>query len=103
VRAREVDAAARDVLRQRGFDGTFKHALGHGVGFAAIDHDAHPRIHPKSTEVLEPGMVFNIEPAIYLDGTTGMRHCDVVALTSSGPQVLTPFQAEMEELVLADR
>jgi Xaa-Pro dipeptidase len=89
------------VIRQRGFSGTFKHALGHGVGFAAIDHDAHPRIHPKSTEVLEPGMVFNIEPAIYLDGITGMRHCDVVALTDSGPQVLTPFQAEVEALVLA--
>jgi Xaa-Pro aminopeptidase len=102
VRAQDVDAAARDVLRRHGFGGAFKHALGHGVGFAAIDHDAHPRIHPKSTEVLEAGMVFNIEPAIYLEGITGMRHCDVVALTGSGPQVLTPFQAGMEELILAE-
>jgi Xaa-Pro aminopeptidase len=99
VRAQIVDAVARDVLRRRGFAGACKHAIGHGVGFAAIDHYAHPRIHPRSTELLQPGMVFNIEPAIYLDGTTGLRHCDVVSLTERGPEVLTEFQGEMDDLV----
>jgi Xaa-Pro aminopeptidase len=43
--------------------------------------------------VLETGMVFNVEPAIYLEGYGGIRHCDMVALTSHGVEELTPFQA----------
>ena len=101
VRASEVDRAARDVLRARGFGDQFKHATGHGVGFAAIDPHARPRIHPKSEDVLDVGMVFNVEPAIYLDGDCGLRHCDVVAVTEGGVEVLTPFQARIEELVVA--
>jgi hypothetical protein len=55
VRASAVDRAARQVLHNRGFGPEFKHAIGHGVGFAAIDHNARPRIHPVSDDVLEPG------------------------------------------------
>jgi Xaa-Pro aminopeptidase len=91
VRAMEVDAAARDVLEQHGFGGAFKHSAGHGVGFAAADPNALPRIHPASPDVLEEGMTFNIEPAIYIEGVGGMRHCDVVACTSSGADVLTDY------------
>ncbi len=98
--ASEVDRAARDVLRGRGFEKEFKHSTGHGVGFSAIAHDALPHIHPKSDEVLEAGMVFNVEPAVYIEGWGGMRHCDVVAVGPSGVELLTPFQASLEELVL---
>ncbi len=100
VRASEVDHAARDVLCRHGFEKEFKHATGHGVGFAAIAQNALPRIHPKSGELLETGMVFNVEPAIYIDGWGGMRHCDMVAVTTSGVELLTPFQASMEALAL---
>ena len=96
----EVDHAARERLRSRGFEKEFRHATGHGVGLAAIHHDARPRIHPLSPDVLEAGMVFNVEPAIYEDGWGGIRHCDVVAVTASGAEVLTPFQARIEELSL---
>jgi len=89
--ASEVDKAARDVLKRHGFGSEFKHATGHGVGFAAADPDALPRIHPLSPDILEAGMTFNIEPAIYFDGYGGMRHCDVVACTDSGVEVLTDF------------
>lgn len=91
VRAKEVDAAARNVIAKHGFAGGLKHSTGHGVGFAAADPDALPRIHPRSPDLLEVGMTFNIEPAIYIEGTGGMRHCDVVACTSSGVEVLTDF------------
>ena len=70
-----------------------------GVGFAAIDHNAPPRLHPKSPDVLEEGMVFNVEPAAYFPNECGMRHCDMVAVTSTGSQVLTPFHQTIEELV----
>jgi Xaa-Pro aminopeptidase len=70
---------------------TEKHVLGHGVGFAAANAKGRPRIHPASPDVLEAGMTFNVEPAIYFDGYGGMRHCDVVAVTATGVQVLTKF------------
>ena len=89
--AKDVDGAARRVLERAGFGAEFKHATGHGVGFAAADANALPRIHPESPDVLQAGMTFNIEPAIYLDGEGGMRHCDVVACTEAGAEVLTRF------------
>jgi Xaa-Pro aminopeptidase len=95
VRAADVDAAAREVIRQHGFAKEFPHSLGHGVGFAAISANAHPRIHPRSDEVLETGMTFNIEPAIYIHGYGGARHCDMVAVTNNGMELLTDFQGEL--------
>jgi Xaa-Pro dipeptidase len=98
VLAREVDRAARDVLRQRGFGNYFRHGTGHGVGFAAIDHNARPRLHPASNDVLEAGMVFNVEPAVYLEGKGGVRQCEMVAVHRGGAELLTPFQNRLAEL-----
>lgn len=101
VRAAGVDHSARRTLAEHGFgDEYFRHSTGHGVGLAAIDHTARPRLHPKSDDVLEEGMVFNVEPAIYVDGYGGIRHCDVVTVTAHGMELLTPFQASVEELEL---
>ncbi|HWH71864.1 MAG TPA: M24 family metallopeptidase, partial [Candidatus Sulfotelmatobacter sp.] len=97
----EVDHAAREVLAERGFGKEFKHPTGHGVGFAAISHNAQPRLHPASPDVLETGMVFNVEPAIYIEAYGGLRHCDMVAVTKTGAELLTPFQAELEDLVIS--
>ena len=66
IAAAEVDRAAREVLAQHGYMNEFTHQTGHGVGFDAISHNSRPRLHPKSPDVLEAGMVFNIEPAVYL-------------------------------------
>lgn len=95
VPARQVDRAARSVLEERGFGPQFKHGLGHGVGFAAANANGRPRINPASPDVLEAGMTFNIEPAIYFDGYGGMRHCDVVAVTTSGDEV---FDAVLRDI-----
>ena len=91
VPACDVDRAARDVMRAHGFGDAFKHSTGHGVGFAAANVNALPRIHPHSPDVLEEGMTFNVEPAAYFDGYGGMRHCDVVAVTSESARVFTEF------------
>jgi len=101
MRAKDVDARARDVLTERGFGEAFKHGLGHSVGFTAIDHNAPPRLHPASPDRLEEGMVFNIEPAIYLEGIGGMRHCDMVAVTDNGAELLTPFQNDLESMIIS--
>lgn len=101
TRASEVDRATREILAAHGLEKQFTHSTGHGVGFVAISANARPRLHPKSDEILESGMVFNVEPAVYIEGLGGIRHCDVVAVTGSGAEVLTPFQQGMEDLVIA--
>src|SRR5205823_794078 len=101
VSAADVDRAAREILRKHGFNKEFKHGTGHGIGFVAIDHAAIPRLHPKSPDLLEPGMVFNIEPAVYVEGWGGARHCDTVTLTENGVEVLTDFQSNPTELIVS--
>jgi Xaa-Pro aminopeptidase len=91
VPACDVDRAARDVMSAHGLGDAFKHSTGHGVGFAAANANALPRIHPHSPDVLEVGMTFNVEPAAYFDGYGGMRHCDMVTVTSEGATVFTDF------------
>lgn len=94
VPAKQVDHAVRSVMEQRGFGKAFKHATGHGVGFAAANGAGHPRIHPLSPDVLQEGSTFNLEPAAYFEGYGGMRHCDMVAVTAKGARVLTDFGEE---------
>jgi Xaa-Pro aminopeptidase len=100
AKAMAVDAAVRSVLEDRGFGSGFKHSTGHGVGFSAIDHSAVPRLHPRSPDTLGAGMIFNIEPAIYIEGFGGIRHCNMVALREGGPEILTPFQDQLEEMII---
>jgi Xaa-Pro aminopeptidase len=97
---REVDAAARASLTTSGFGAEFKHQTGHGVGFNGISGLDSPSLHPLSDDALATGMCFNIEPAIYIDGFGGYRHCDVLALDSDGPQELSPYLAIPEELTV---
>lgn len=87
----DVDLAVRSVMKEHGLGEAFKHAAGHGVGFAAANPNGIPRIHPLSRDVLKAGMTFNVEPAAYFDGYGGMRHCDLVAVTDDGAKVLTQF------------
>lgn len=87
----EVDRATRSVMKSHGFGEAFKHAAGHGVGFAAANPNGRPRIHPLSPDVLEDGMTFNLEPAVYFESYGGMRHCDVVAVSAEGAHVITDF------------
>lgn len=86
VAAAEVDAAARDFLKSTGFADEFVHSLGHGVG---LDVHEKPALSSLSAETLEPGMVFTIEPGIYLEGEAGARHEEMVLLTREGPVVLS--------------
>jgi Xaa-Pro aminopeptidase len=87
VRVREVDAAARKVLRKSGLGRYFTHSTGHGVGLEI--HEA-PRVAAAQSEVLQPGMVITIEPGVYFPGKWGVRIEDMVAVSENGCEVLTP-------------
>ncbi len=89
ARARDADAAARRVLEQAGYGEAFKHGLGHGVGYQAINHGAAPILHPASDAVLRAGMVHNVEPAVYLDGQGGLRLNDNVVVRPDGADLLS--------------
>ena len=90
--AKEIDAAARDLIARRGFRDRFGHGLGHGVGLAVHEF---PRLSPQSDDLLEPGMVVTVEPGIYLPGRFGVRVEDMVLVTSTGYELLTGTTREM--------
>ncbi len=84
--AAEVDRAARQVIENAGFGEYFGHALGHGIGLEV--HEA-PYVGSASKDILRAGMVFTIEPGIYLPGKGGVRVEDMVYLAADGPRILT--------------
>ena len=87
----EVDEAARKVLRKEGLGRYFTHSTGHGVGLEI--HEA-PRVAAGQKEVLQPGMVITVEPGVYFPGKWGIRIEDMVVVTETGCDNLTPTSKE---------
>ncbi len=86
VLARVVDAAARNVIAEAGFAEYFVHRTGHGMG---VEGHEPPYITSTSDTVLDVGMVFSIEPGIYLPGRFGIRLEDIVILREDGPEIFS--------------
>ena len=86
VKACDVDAAARSLIDEAGYGEYFMHRTGHGLG---VEVHEPPYITATSQDVLQEGMVFSIEPGIYLPGRFGIRLEDIVILRADGPEILS--------------
>ncbi len=88
---KEADSIARQVIEEAGYGKHYGHGLGHGVGLAVHEK---PGVGRLSEDVLQPGMVFTIEPGIYLPGWGGVRIEDIVVMREDGVEVLTQASKE---------
>lgn len=82
----QADSSARTIIEKAGYGGAFGHALGHGIGLAP--HEL-PRLGPGSTEPLTAGMVFTVEPGIYLPGWGGVRIEDTLMMENGKAKLLS--------------
>ena len=89
----EIDAVARRVITKGGYGPQFTHRLGHGVG---IDCHEPPDNSASDHTVARPGMVFSVEPGVYLPGKFGVRVEDLVLVTETGCEVLNKYTKEMQ-------
>ena len=80
------DAYARDLIDQAGYAENFGHSLGHGIGLYVHEY---PRLAKGAEGVLEDGMIFSVEPGIYITGWGGVRIEDLVVLENGVPRVIT--------------
>ncbi len=95
VRAEEVDAEARQVIDRAGYGEYFVHRTGHGMG---LEIHEEPSIVEGNQLVLKPGMVFTVEPGIYLPGKGGVRIEDNVVVTETGSETLTTLPRDLIRL-----
>lgn len=93
--SREVDAAQRRLVESRPELGRCLHGAGHAIGLAV--HEP-PFLVPRTDTPLEEGMIFTIEPGIYLAGTGGIRLEDDVVVRADGPEVLSSLPLELVEV-----
>jgi Xaa-Pro aminopeptidase len=83
------------VIAEAGYGEHFGHWLGHGIGLEV--HEG-PAVRPNSDAVLRPGMVFTVEPGVYLPGWGGVRIEDDVLVTPEGCEVLTRLPRDLESM-----
>lgn len=95
VTAGDVDEAARSVLRRAKLDRYFTHSTGHGVG---LEIHEPPRLGRNQQEKLQAGMVVTIEPGVYIAERGGIRIEDMVLVTDTGCDILTPVDKQLVEI-----
>jgi len=93
VRFCDIDFAARSVIEEAGYGQYFTHRTGHAIGLEVHDFGD---VSSVNEAVLEPGMIFSIEPGIYLTGNLGVRIEDLVLVTENGCEVLNKVSKELK-------
>ena len=93
VRFCDIDKTARDIIEQAGFGDKFTHRLGHSLG---IECHEYGDVSSVNENTVEEGMIFSIEPGIYIDGDVGVRIEDLVLVTQNGVEILNHYSKELE-------
>ncbi len=89
----ELDLTARNLITDQGYGPNFNHRLGHFIG---LNEHEFGDVSSVNTQKAEPGMIFSIEPGIYLTDNTGVRIEDLVLVTEEGCEVLNHYPKELE-------
>jgi Xaa-Pro aminopeptidase len=97
VSAGEVELATVRLAEELGVADKLRHHVGHSIGLEP--HEA-PFLDRGDDAVLEPGMVFTIEPGVYFPELGGFRHSDTVLVTEDGNRVMTPYPRELKDLII---
>ncbi len=87
----ELDKIARDYIDKKGYGQYFIHSLGHGVG---LDIHEYPYVSFKNEDIIQEGMVFTIEPGVYIEGFGGVRIEDMCLVAKDGAEVLTTIKKD---------
>lgn len=87
-----LDRIARESIEASGYGLYFNHRLGHGLG---MDIHEYPSVHGRNEDLLRAGMVFTIEPGIYVPAVGGVRIEDDVLVTPDGVDVLTSYPKQL--------
>ncbi|MFA9399316.1 MAG: M24 family metallopeptidase [Clostridiaceae bacterium] len=93
VKFSDIDKAARSYIEEKGFSKYFTHRTGHSIG---IDVHDLGDVSSANNEIVQPGMIFSIEPGIYLQGDIGVRIEDLVLVTEDGCEVLNKYSKELK-------
>lgn len=93
IRFCDVDAAARDYITEQGYGKYFTHRTGHSTGIEVHDYGD---VSAVNKDILKPGMIFSIEPGIYLSGKVGVRIEDLVLVTKDGCEILNKVSKELK-------
>lgn len=96
ITAKEVDIASYQVFNKAGYGDYVNHRIGHGLGLS--EHEE-PYLRFDNDLILEEGMVYTIEPGIYVPGLGGYRHSDTVILTRTGSESITCYPRDIEHLL----
>lgn len=93
VRFCDIDRAAREVIEKKGYGKYFTHRTGHNIG---IEVHEFGDVSSVNEDILKPGMIFSVEPGIYLLGKCGVRIEDLVLVTENGVEVLNSYTKELQ-------
>ncbi|HKW69768.1 MAG TPA: Xaa-Pro peptidase family protein, partial [Candidatus Dormibacteraeota bacterium] len=97
VPAGEVELATVPLAEELGVAGNLRHHVGHSIGLEG--HEA-PFLDRGDDAVLEPGMVFTVEPGVYINELGGFRHSDTVVITEDGCRSMTDYPRELKDLII---
>ena len=92
----KVDEAVRKVYDELNLWPYWRHHIGHALGI--LGHEA-PFLDLGDDTIMQPGMVFSVEPGLYVEGLGGFRHSDTLVVTETGIEMLTYYPRDFEAMI----